>query len=500
MRRRLALALLLLSALSAALVARAARVPSGVRGSVVGPGGPVAGARVRPKATGVLTLTDRAGHFLLPAGAGRRVTASAGGFLIAGASPRTQPLHLDLTPLPAEDDPRYEWVDPAPGPPAAHNCGNCHAEIYREWSASGHARGAAGWRFRGLYDGTDRDGKPGVGWGLLRQRPEGAGVCTSCHAPAAADDDPAYYDLTRLAGTARKGVHCDYCHKVTGPAGGEVGLTHGRFGLGLLRPSGGKQLFFGPLDDVDRDEDVYSPFYRDSRYCASCHEGVVFGVHAYSTYSEWLQSPARRQGKQCQDCHMAPTGRMRNFAPGHGGVERDPRTLASHRFFDGSRADMLRRCVRVRIHFALAPDGVRVRLEVSADGAGHRVPTGLPDRHLLLVAQGQDPAGRPVTPLAGPRLPDAAGPGLAGQPGRVYAKLLHGLDGHVPAPFWDADPACADNRLTPGEPDPVAMTFPPALARLRVRVLYRGFWAEMTRAKGWPDGDVVVVDETYAPR
>ena len=69
-----------------------------------------------------------------------------------------------------------------------------------------------------------------------------------------------------------------------------------------------KQLFFGPLDDVDRGEDAFSPLYRESRYCASCHEGIVFGVHVYSTYSEWLSSPARRAGKQCQDCHMAPTG------------------------------------------------------------------------------------------------------------------------------------------------------------------------------------------------
>ena len=43
---------------------------------------------------------------------------------------------------------------------------------------------------------------------------------------------------------------------------------------------------------------------------ASGHEGVVFGVHVYSTYSEWLDSPARKQGRHCQDCHMKPTGTM----------------------------------------------------------------------------------------------------------------------------------------------------------------------------------------------
>src|SRR5207244_3382643 len=154
--------------------------------------------------------------------------------------------------------------------------------------------------------------------------------------------------------------------------------------LRLLRPREG-QLFFGPLDDVDRGEDAYSPLYRDSRYCASCHEGVVFGVHVYSTYSEWQDSPARRQGLHCQSCHMAPTGRLTNLAPGHGGIDRDPRTLGNHRFFRGSQAQMLRACVRVATSLRRERGEVRAEVCVRAEGVGHRVPTGFIDRHLLLV-------------------------------------------------------------------------------------------------------------------
>src|SRR5207249_5009167 len=157
----------------------------------------------------------------------------------------------------------------------------------------------------------------------LDQHPDGAGVCTACHAPTIAVGDPARYDLSKVRGVDAHGVHCDYCHKVSGDGGGRIGYTHGRYKLELKRPSEG-QLFFGPLDDVDRGEDAYSGFYRESRYCAACHEGVVFGVHVYSTYSEWLDSPARRQGRHCQDCHMRPTGTMTNIAPGKGGIERDP--------------------------------------------------------------------------------------------------------------------------------------------------------------------------------
>src|SRR5262249_37185986 len=153
-----------------------------------------------------------------------------------------------------------------------------------------------------------------------------------------------------------------------------------------LRPAHG-QLFFGPLDDVDRGEDAYSPLYRDSRYCATCHEGTVFGVPVYTTYSEWLDSPARREGKQCQSFHMAPTGGMTNMAPGKGGLERDPATLGNHRFFMGSQGDMLRRCLRldVRLH----PNG-RAEVAVQADAVGHRVPTGFIDRNLILVLEAFD--------------------------------------------------------------------------------------------------------------
>ena len=93
------------------------------------------------------------------------------------------------------------------------------------------------------------------------------------------------------------------------------------------------------------------------------------------TASDELESPARRQGQECQSCHMAPTGRMTNIAPGHGGLERDPWTLANHRFFDGSQIAMLRRCLNVTV--VLTPETAGVRAEVTADevrSAGTRAP------------------------------------------------------------------------------------------------------------------------------
>jgi hypothetical protein len=40
--------------------------------------------------------------------------------------------------------------------------------------------------------------------------------------------------------------------------------------------------------------------------------------------------------------------------------------------------------------------------------------------------------------------------------------------------------------------------FPQGLSRLRVRVLYRRFWKEVSDAKEWGDRDVVVCDQEVA--
>jgi hypothetical protein len=459
-------------------------------------GSPAAGATVRVKATAHAIVTDARGRFRLPAGHGR-ITASMPGRFIAGAAGNASPLTLRLTPPPGEDHAGYEWVDPTPGGP--RNCGSCHGEIYREWQSSAHARSATGTHFRDLYDGTDATGRPGVGWGLRTEFPDGVGVCTACHAPAIGESDPVRFDLDRVSGVASRGVHCDYCHKIAATGDGPPGLTHGSFDLQLLRPAKG-QVFFGPLDDVDRGEDVYSPLYRNSRYCASCHEGTVFGVHVYSTYSEWLASPARREGKQCQDCHMAPTGKMTNIAPGHGGVERDPETLASHSLFPGGQAEMLRRAVRMTVSLHRSGDGIRAEVRVRAEDVGHRVPTGFLDRHLLLVVDGFNRSGRPLAPVSGPMLGAAAGPALAGRPGRLFGRLRADFAGHSPAPFWRGGTDPVDTRLLPGVTDASEYAFPVGLARVRVRILYRRFWEEVTRAKGWDDPELVVIDrETAVP-
>jgi hypothetical protein len=126
------------------------------------------------------------------------------------------------------------------------------------------------------------------------------------------------------------------------------------------------------------------------------------------------------------------------------------------------------------------------------------VPTGFVDRHLVLVVDAVDAAGQNVRASNGPVLPAYAGPALKGRPGRVFAKLLVGADGTGPVPFWHDDVRVIDNRLIPGKTDAITFTFRPALSSVRVRIVYRRFWQEVARAKGWPLDEMTILDRTFS--
>ena len=232
---------------------------------------------------------------------------------------------------------------------------------------------------------------------------------------------------------------------------------------------------------------------RDSRFCASCHEGVVFGVHVYTTYSEWQASPAGRAGRSCQSCHMKPTGRMTNIAPGKGGIDRLAATLGNHHFWDGSQAAMLRRSLDLRVETKRGVD-TEVTVRLTAKEVGHRVPTGFIDRQLILSIEAMDSLGRVVEALAGPRLPPSVGHTLDGTIGRLYARQLRDEDGRTPAPFWRSLPEPIDTRLRPEVPDILRVRFRESATRLRIQVRHRRFWEEVRLEKGWESDDIIVID------
>ncbi|MGF1578978.1 MAG: multiheme c-type cytochrome [Gemmataceae bacterium] len=471
-----------------------------VQGRVFDGHGPVGGARIRWQGESCAVTSDDKGNFSIPLSKkkGKRITAWKKGYGIGSGIFHGKSLQLQLGRLPQDDNYEYKWIDPLPDPKRTNNCGNCHGEIFGEWKGSSHAHSAKNKRFISLFAGLDWKGNPSPTWNLLKERPIGSGVCVNCHAPTY-HDPQLDGDVRQARGVDLQGVHCDYCHKIADAPAKRLGITFGRDGYELLRPKDDTQLFFGPLDDAHRKGEIFgfSPLYKDSRYCAACHEGIVFGVHVYSTYTEWLASPAKKKGLHCQDCHMAPTGKMTNIAPGKGGIERDPMTLGSHSF-PGATKKMLQRCLRVDVTTKRIDDLRQVDVVVSARNVGHRVPTGFVDRNLVLVVEAFDKDKKRVELEKGSRLPALVGQKLFGQAGYVYAKQLVDEKGKSPIPFWLFPSKTNDTRLFPGKSDRRTFWFGQSTRRVQVRLIHRRFWSEVVELKGWPKDDVVVVNRSIS--
>lgn len=424
------------------------------------------------------------------------LTAWKGGFRIGAAQPGGDVARILLTPLPAEDNPAYVWQPAGPAGADPHACANCHRAIHEEWAGSAHARSARNPRVLSLINGEDVAGVKHDTWNLKKEHPLGAGVCSRCHAPTYRSLD-LDYDLEKVSGVAASGVHCDLCHKVTDVPTDKLGTRFGIDGLRLLRPQDDELIFYGPLKDAVRAGESfgYFPVYKHSRFCASCHEGTIFGVKVYGTYSEWQESPAGRHGVHCQDCHMAPSGKLTNIAPGHGGVERDPHTLATHGT-PGGDAAMLGKSVRCEVE-AEATGALRnVKVQVRASGVGHRVPTGFIDRHLVLIVEAWDGEGAELRHVRGEMLPPRLGMPWQGRAGWIYGRWLLDEAGRRPLPFWLPADKEVDTRLRAEEADVRSFSFPRTAAKSRVRLVYRRFWPELARERGWENSDLVIVDKT----
>ena len=203
---------------------------------------------------------------------------------------------------------------------------------------------------------------------------------------------------------------------------------------------------------------------------------------------------------------MTPTGKISNIAPGHGGIRRDPSTLSSHRF-RGSDQLYLQSYLRLSLQVEASDDKVKAVVEVQVRNVGHMTPTGHPSRALLVWIWATDGNGRPLEQVTGPVLPALAGDGppqeggLAGQPGKIYAKVLEDTDGNQPVPYWRVTRIAYDTRLKPDQVDRQEFTFRNADgASLHARLIYRRFSKQVADEKGWVDNEILVQEVKWSPR
>lgn len=169
------------------------------------------------------------------------------------------------------------------------DCGTCHPAQYEDWRASIHARSM----------GPGIVGQLGP---LMRRDPAGARACLVCHAPLA-EQSPLVRGANGLtpnpmfdAALQGHGVVCASCHV----------RQHQRFGPPPRPDALGTRV---PRSQLPHQGATYERAYLRAEFCAACHQfgpngAALNGKPLENTYMEWRESPAAREGLQCQDCHM----------------------------------------------------------------------------------------------------------------------------------------------------------------------------------------------------
>lgn len=311
----------------------------------------------------------------------------------------------------------------------AIRCAECHNKMHDEWTTSAHARAAQGPLYRKMRE---------------QARDLGAG-CDDCHAPLA----------KRLpAGdlAISEGVTCEVCHNIKAVA---VRNTGAGFELQLDR------VKYGPLCDA---KDHYfhrmgcSPLHGEATLCAGCHlyyRPLPGGgeLPVFTEYAEWNEGPY--QARECQSCHM-PGSRV-EVADGAG-----VRDGVGHHGWLGDRKDLRQRALAASAVVTAVGGGLRIDARVENVGAGHAVPTGLPERRIIVRA----------TALAAGGVKHAAAE-------HAFGRFLVDAAGK-PAPFYAATRVLSDDRIPPNQARSARLELAaPEAGELQIEVIWRPFDAEI---------------------
>ncbi|MDA0738295.1 MAG: multiheme c-type cytochrome [Nitrospirae bacterium] len=252
---------------------------------------------------------------------------------------------------------------------SAEECGRCHQDIYEEWKASIHAHAYDDPFFQAYWKKDDNI------W-----------VCLNCHTPlenqqptliqkipndrvekAIQVENPGFDQAFQ-----KEGVTCAACHVRDG-------------------------VIYGPFDDsVAPHPTEFDPAFRTTSMCYRCHNVVsgpfqFYNVGPCGTYAEYEgEFFMKEKGFTCQHCHMPEISRP---------VAKDGpiRQGRQHLWRGGHDPEMVKRAVAIQVQ-ADPPnpqpgDTVNMTLTLINAGAGHKIPTGDPDRHFTVEFFVKDSTG-----------------------------------------------------------------------------------------------------------
>jgi hypothetical protein len=252
----------------------------------------------------------------------------------------------------------------------AADCGKCHREIYEEWKTSYHAQAYVDPFFRAYWK------KDGEVW-----------ICLNCHTPLENQQPELISEIpgNRVeravkrpnpdfdAAFQEEGITCAACHVRNG-------------------------VILGPFDDsVAPHPTQFDPRFRTTEVCYRCHQVPkgpfqFYNVGPCGTFPEYETGYfATERGMICQSCHMPEVERPM----ADGGPIRQGRR---HLWRGGHDPEQIKSALAVQL--AANPSEVRpgakatFRLTLINAGAGHKLPTGDPDRYFTVEFRLSDKTGR----------------------------------------------------------------------------------------------------------
>ncbi len=230
--------------------------------------------------------------------------------------------------------------------PTAAECGECHEQIYYEWSSSQHAYASISPMFH-KFEQKFQD---------LTQGTVGS-FCVRCHAQVGTQlGEPRDMPLWERSQVSREGVTCITCHRVNqeyGKVNGERRIVPGKiyepiYGSGeksvIDEVIDNKETYTVATKEGERGNEIHGGMVKfdqisKSEFCVSCHQVAVnLGIKLEIVWEQYRDSPAREAGITCQDCHMGkepgkPSGYATAPSAVVGGREINPgRKHADHRF------------------------------------------------------------------------------------------------------------------------------------------------------------------------
>jgi len=283
----------------------------------------------------------------------------------------------------------------------SYSCINCHQDRYNEWERSMHSLAIRDPVFETAY------------LKAIQSNPEYRQYCLGCHSPTTAVTKD--YGLTKSISI--EGVTCSFCHSVSG-------IENNTYIFNQSNP------MFGPYSNsiTDAHASAYSVLLTKSEFCAGCHEFSLNGIPISETFSEWKAGPYSREGKQCQDCHME----TKTGVAAKNGPVRDK--VYQHFWYGGHSGQFLEKAFGLESNVEKKGNRVKVTLNITNDNVGHKVPSGLPSRKVVLSFRANDETGKEI---------------FSDQ--RVYAKTLVDQYGNEVLDFWKATAVSKDNRIGPRE-------------------------------------------------